>query len=164
MNEFTLFRESKHWRNFYINKIYAGCTGDSGWLVVKDANLSNPCAWEKQTTYPQFLYSQQRQVSKWNDMSMKLLFKNNFSQHLFKHIDVNKWRSAHWYKISSLLIVSHIHLFYNVVWCFIIPITVLGWFSIFIIKVFWFIEISPQGNPDRTLQCVLVLLNCIKEQ
>lgn len=73
-NEFTLFRESNRWRNFFINKIYAGCPGDSGWLVVKDANLSIACAWENHTTYPQFLYSQQRQYTKWNDMSMKPLF------------------------------------------------------------------------------------------
>lgn len=75
INEFTVLRESKIERNFFINKNYNGCPNDSGWLVVKDGNLTNPCDWEKQTSYPQFLYGQHGQVTKWNDMGMIPLFK-----------------------------------------------------------------------------------------
>uniref|UniRef100_A0A8W8KYF5 Uncharacterized protein n=1 Tax=Magallana gigas TaxID=29159 RepID=A0A8W8KYF5_MAGGI len=61
-------KTSKIERNFFINKNYGGCPNDSGWLVVKDGNLTNPCDWEKHTSYPQFLYGQHGQVTKWNDM------------------------------------------------------------------------------------------------
>lgn len=67
-NVFSIDQESKYERHFFINKHYNGCPNDSGWLVVKDGNLTNPCGWEKQTSYPQFLYGQHGQVTKWNDM------------------------------------------------------------------------------------------------
>lgn len=67
-NVLSIDQESKYERHFFINKHYNGCPNDSGWLVVKDGNLTNPCDWEKQTSYPQFLYGQHGQVTKWNDM------------------------------------------------------------------------------------------------
>lgn len=66
-NVFAIEQTSRYERNFFINKNYGGCSNDSGWFVVKDGNLTNPCDWDKQTTYPQFLYSQNGQVGKWND-------------------------------------------------------------------------------------------------
>ncbi|XP_062618861.1 uncharacterized protein LOC134280468 [Saccostrea cucullata] len=69
-NIFSLNKEARYGRHFFINKSYPrnGCPGDSGWFVVMDAPGSKPCRWEKQNSYPQFLYSKDEKVTKWQNM------------------------------------------------------------------------------------------------
>ncbi|CAH1266454.1 Hypp3378 [Branchiostoma lanceolatum] len=44
-------------RRFYINRSYAGCPGDRGWLVVLDGH-SNVCLWERRNSgNPRILFS-----------------------------------------------------------------------------------------------------------
>ncbi|XP_078595012.1 uncharacterized protein LOC144872575 [Branchiostoma floridae x Branchiostoma japonicum] len=45
-----------HYRRFFINRSYDGCSGDSGWLVVLDGN-SNLCAWDTGEGNPRILFS-----------------------------------------------------------------------------------------------------------
>nr|XP_034299456.1 uncharacterized protein LOC105322914 [Crassostrea gigas] len=67
-NFFSIDKETKYGRHFFINKKYHGCPGDEGWLVVADSIGSKPCQWEKQKTYPQFLYGKQGKSTIWNNM------------------------------------------------------------------------------------------------
>eukprot|EP00105_Crassostrea_gigas_P006254 XP_011420119.1 PREDICTED: uncharacterized protein LOC105322914 [Crassostrea gigas] len=67
-NQYIKSRETRHGRHFFINKKYHGCPGDEGWLVVADSIGSKPCQWEKQKTYPQFLYAKQGKSTIWNNM------------------------------------------------------------------------------------------------
>ncbi|XP_052719648.1 uncharacterized protein LOC128191556 [Crassostrea angulata] len=68
-NVFSIDKESRFYRHFYINKSYGGCPQDVGWLAVKEsANFTRACDWDKHSTYPQFLYSRNGKVTKWNDM------------------------------------------------------------------------------------------------
>lgn len=79
VKEFTRFRESRFYRHFYINKSYGGCPQDVGWLAVKEsANFTSACDWDKHSTYPQFLYSRNGKVTKWNDMGIISLSKYPF--------------------------------------------------------------------------------------
>eukprot|EP00058_Branchiostoma_floridae_P021196 XP_002606686.1 hypothetical protein BRAFLDRAFT_72547 [Branchiostoma floridae] len=48
--------ESYLFRRFHINRSYAGCAADLGWLVVLDGN-SNVCPWERGTGNPRIMFS-----------------------------------------------------------------------------------------------------------
>lgn len=86
----TLLRESRYDRNFFIDKQKGGCGAQMGWLVVKDGNATVACEWEKQTTYPQFLYGQNGNVTRWNDKgTIHWLFKHPFLQNLYNFLDSN---------------------------------------------------------------------------
>ncbi|XP_078326307.1 uncharacterized protein LOC111123269 [Crassostrea virginica] len=67
-NVFSINKENQYGRNFFINRSYAGCGADTGWFVVNDVSGSKPCDWEKviNETYPQFLYSKNGKVTKWD--------------------------------------------------------------------------------------------------
>ncbi|XP_056000852.1 uncharacterized protein LOC125656393 isoform X1 [Ostrea edulis] len=67
-NFFSMKKEQRHGRHFFINKSYGGCPNDKGWLVVMDAKGSKPCRWEKQRRYPQFLYSKGNKYGRWRSM------------------------------------------------------------------------------------------------
>lgn len=76
MYEFTPFRETKFYRHFFINKSYGGCPQDFGWLAVKDSdNFSIACDWDKHSTFPQFLYSRNGKITRWNNMGMIFFLK-----------------------------------------------------------------------------------------
>ncbi|XP_056014668.1 uncharacterized protein LOC125677748 isoform X3 [Ostrea edulis] len=51
-------------RHFFVNKRYAGCPNDVGWLVVIDK--TDVCSWSKKGTIPVFLYSNGPQAVNWN--------------------------------------------------------------------------------------------------
>ncbi|XP_011414076.3 uncharacterized protein [Magallana gigas] len=68
-NFFSIDKESRYYRHFFINKNYGGCPRDLGWLAVKDsANFRGACGWDKHNSYPQFLYGRNGKVTRWNDM------------------------------------------------------------------------------------------------
>ncbi|CAH1265939.1 uncharacterized protein [Branchiostoma lanceolatum] len=47
----------RHYRRFFINRNYGGCSADRGWLVVLDGN-SNHCLWERRNSgNPRILFS-----------------------------------------------------------------------------------------------------------
>lgn len=81
-NFFSIDKETRFSRKFFINKNYGGCAKDAGWLVVNDINGSKPCKWEKQKPYPQFLYGKQKKITKWNDMSKMCTLVLFVSKHL----------------------------------------------------------------------------------
>ncbi|XP_062583861.1 uncharacterized protein LOC134245606 [Saccostrea cucullata] len=66
-NFFSIDKETRYSRKFFINQRYGGCHVDSGWFVVTDVKGNKPCDWEKQKPYPQFLYSNNGKITKWND-------------------------------------------------------------------------------------------------
>ncbi|XP_061184335.1 uncharacterized protein LOC133192328 [Saccostrea echinata] len=66
-NFFSIDKETRYSRKFFINQKYGGCHVDSGWFVVSDVKGRKPCEWEKQKPYPQFLYSRYRKITKWGD-------------------------------------------------------------------------------------------------
>eukprot|EP00105_Crassostrea_gigas_P001780 XP_011414077.1 PREDICTED: uncharacterized protein LOC105318574 [Crassostrea gigas] len=68
-NFFSIDKETKFYRHFFINKSYGGCPQDFGWLAVKDSdNFSIACDWDKHSTFPQFLYSRNGKITRWNNM------------------------------------------------------------------------------------------------
>lgn len=77
-------------RNFFINKKMESVmyVDGSGWLVVKEkTNITNLCEWDKHTTYPQFLYSQQGKVTRWIAKGT-ILKKASVVQHLYNVFSV----------------------------------------------------------------------------
>ncbi|XP_071145288.1 uncharacterized protein [Mytilus edulis] len=46
-NYFQINGDQQNKRRFFINKYYAGCQYDSGWLVVLDMNARRSCTWGK---------------------------------------------------------------------------------------------------------------------
>ena len=66
LNLFFFTRETRFSRKFFINKNYGGCDSDAGWFVVEDVRGSKPCKWDKHKSYPQFLYSRNGRITKWN--------------------------------------------------------------------------------------------------
>ncbi|XP_061184497.1 uncharacterized protein LOC133192520 [Saccostrea echinata] len=64
-NFFSIDKETRYSRKFFINKNYGGCHRDAGWFVVSDVYGSKPCRWEKRTPYPQFLYSKNGKLTRW---------------------------------------------------------------------------------------------------
>ncbi|XP_022321224.1 uncharacterized protein LOC111123273 isoform X1 [Crassostrea virginica] len=67
-NYFSIDKETRYSRHFFINMKYGGCPEDAGWFVVADVINSKPCPWEKFKKYPQFLYTKNRKVGKWSNM------------------------------------------------------------------------------------------------
>ncbi|XP_061184824.1 uncharacterized protein LOC133192833 [Saccostrea echinata] len=66
-NVFSIDKENRYGRHFFVNKVYprTGCAADEGWLVVMDFKRSGPCPCEAQKSYPQFLYSPNGTVTRW---------------------------------------------------------------------------------------------------
>lgn len=58
-------RGNFHYRRFFVNKSYAGCPGDLGWLDVADVGTSGPCDMDKHAALPQFLYSSINAADQW---------------------------------------------------------------------------------------------------
>lgn len=75
---------------FFINKNNGACRAVSGWLVVKETNFTDACDWDKHSTYPQFLYSRNGEVTNWNDMS-KILLKSFLSA---TFVQIHKYRTS----------------------------------------------------------------------
>ncbi|XP_060568500.1 uncharacterized protein LOC132727111 isoform X1 [Ruditapes philippinarum] len=53
-------------RRFFINKLYAGCPKDLGYLVVINSETLAVCSLDNHATYPQFLYSKVTSVDYWD--------------------------------------------------------------------------------------------------
>nr|XP_022321218.1 uncharacterized protein LOC111123269 isoform X3 [Crassostrea virginica] len=68
-NVFSINKENKYGRNFFINRSCGGCDADTGWFSITDVSGTKPCDWERviNETYPQFLYSKNGKVTKWSD-------------------------------------------------------------------------------------------------
>mmetsp|Transcript_9482 Transcript_9482/g.17879 ORF Transcript_9482/g.17879 Transcript_9482/m.17879 type:complete len:237 (-) Transcript_9482:112-822(-) len=65
-NFFSISSETRYSRKFFINKNYGGCDSDAGWFVIEDVTGSKPCKWDKHKSYPQFLYSKNGRITRWN--------------------------------------------------------------------------------------------------
>ena len=57
---------SRHDRRFFINKSYAGCPKDLGYMVVINSKTPAVCLWDNHATYPQFLYSKITSADFWD--------------------------------------------------------------------------------------------------
>ncbi|XP_062603616.1 uncharacterized protein LOC134265425 [Saccostrea cucullata] len=68
-NIFSIDKATSYSRSFYINKRHGGCNSDKGWFVVSEVPGTKHCGWEKRKPYPQFLYSKNGKVMRWNQRS-----------------------------------------------------------------------------------------------
>ena len=59
-------------RRFFVNKLYAGCPGDLGWMVIIDTGKPGPCPMDKLKPWPVFLYSKHPTVSSYGDLGKRL--------------------------------------------------------------------------------------------
>lgn len=75
---------------FLSTKITEHVVAVSGWLVVKETNFTDACDWDKHSTYTQFLYSRNGEVTNWNDMS-KILLKSFLSA---TFVQIHKYRTS----------------------------------------------------------------------
>ncbi|XP_064600883.1 uncharacterized protein LOC135467052 [Liolophura sinensis] len=66
VSDFTLSLDwIAHFRTFYINSVFGGCTMDKGWMVVVDG--LDICPWTFSASYPAFLYALGYQKRLWSD-------------------------------------------------------------------------------------------------
>ncbi|XP_072017251.1 uncharacterized protein [Amphiura filiformis] len=65
----TCFSASGHGllgRQWFVNKMYTGCTEDSGWMVTTYSSNAS-CDWEStQIAKPEFMYSKRNTSTVWN--------------------------------------------------------------------------------------------------
>ena len=60
-NYFSIEGDTINGRRFFINKLYAGCPGDVGWMVIGGPG----CDWEKNFGNHAILYSKLSTATKW---------------------------------------------------------------------------------------------------
>lgn len=70
-NSFNIFSlegghpaSDNYYRSFHINTQYGGCDNDMGHLAVLEHDSN--CAWDHQTSYPQFVFSDMNGADWWN--------------------------------------------------------------------------------------------------
>ncbi|XP_052811302.1 uncharacterized protein LOC128238970 isoform X2 [Mya arenaria] len=63
-NIFSVIGDNRNLRNFFINRKYAGCSGDIGHFVVSDGPKGS-CAMDVHVRHPQFVYSDMNSADVW---------------------------------------------------------------------------------------------------
>ncbi|XP_005096204.1 uncharacterized protein LOC101863664 [Aplysia californica] len=63
-NFFSVHGDDSLQRRFFMNHQYGGCPSDAGWFVAVDRK-NVPCAWEKNSGFPMFLYAKKDVMTNW---------------------------------------------------------------------------------------------------